>query len=167
MGNLLGIEVIANDICPLRPEIIAADSRYWRPERKVRLALLHPPYWSMVKFSEDQRDLCNCSTVQEFLIAMSLVLQNVATSLLPQGYAVLVISDLYREGQQWPPGAMLYPYFVSHKFALRGKIIKDFGETKGSETTNAKNKNLWRYRRLKSGLWSMGLDEIWVYRRAI
>lgn len=165
VGKLLGRRVVANDIFPTRPEIIKKDSRVWHPAEQVDLVILHPPYWKMIKFSEDQRDLCNCDTSSGFIESIGWVIEQVCAVLKPKHYMALVISDVYTGGEQVPLGSLCYPRIVEKGFRLKGKIVKDFGETKGSATTNARTKNLWRYRAVKSGFWELGIDEIWVYQK--
>ena len=165
VGHLLERKVIANDIFSTREDIICANSMIWRPDILVDLVMLHPPYWSMIKFSDKESDLANAPTLCAYLLNIALIVRNVYESLKDRKYACLVISDLYNGGELLPLGALLYAVFKECSFVLKGKIIKDFGETKGSAKTNAKNKRLWRYRCLKYGLWELGIDEIYIYQK--
>lgn len=167
VARLLNRRCIANDLQSIRSDVIKADSTIWRPDESVQLAILHPPYWQMIRFSEDRSDLSNAETIESFLFKIRQVLDNVYQCLESHRYAVLVISDYYKSGELVPLGSLLYTEFKAAGFKLKGKIIKDFGETRGTETSNAVNANLWRYRCLKFGLWELGIDEIYVYQRIL
>jgi hypothetical protein len=39
--------------------------------KKVQFVIMHPPYWDIIKFSEDKRDLSNSETLEEFLAAFN------------------------------------------------------------------------------------------------
>ena len=43
---------------------------------RVDLVLLHPPYFDIIKFSEDKKDLSNAWSLGDFLNMFSKVLQN-------------------------------------------------------------------------------------------
>lgn len=36
---------------------------------KVQFVILHPPYWDIIKFSENPNDLSNCNSINDFLNA--------------------------------------------------------------------------------------------------
>ena len=58
-----------------KTKIVVADSQtcdmenILKPEGidKVQFVILHPPYWDIVKFSENPNDLSNCDSVNNFL----------------------------------------------------------------------------------------------------
>lgn len=54
----------------------------------VDLVLLHPPYFDIIKFSEDKKDLSNALNLQDFLNMFSKVLQN-SFDLLKSGWYIL------------------------------------------------------------------------------
>lgn len=43
---------------------------------KVQFVIMHPPYWDIVKFSENPNDLSNCDSINEFLDSFSKVIDN-------------------------------------------------------------------------------------------
>src|SRR5262249_61384035 len=72
----------------------------------VQLVIMHPPYFDIIKFSEDERDLSNAPSVEAFLEMMGRVVENVATVLDVGRYLVLVIGDKYANGEWVPLGFM-------------------------------------------------------------
>ena len=165
VGKELGRKVIANDIYPWREDIIVADSRRWCPFESTHLVIMHPPYWDMIKFGESGRDLSSAKSAEEWSLWLGQVVDNVVRVLESGRYLVLVISDVYKDGQQWPLDALAYKQIVQRGFRLKGRIVKNFGETKGTEKSNPSTRNLWRYRAIKFGFWDLGLDWIWVYQK--
>jgi len=166
VGKFLGRKVYANDIKSVRPDIIEADSRIWRPPEKVQLIIMHPPYWNIIKFSDNDKDLSNAKSLSEFCNGFEEIVANVSECLCDERMLILVISDVYCKGEQIPLDFCCYSILIKYGYKLKGRIVKDFGETKGSAKTNARLKNLWRYRRLKLGLWELGLDFILVFQKS-
>lgn len=158
--------VVANDINPTRDDILERDSRYWQPKR-CHLAILHPPYWKMVKYDDDERNLCNCEDINSFREEFGKVVDNVRNALEDERFAVLVISDVYSDKRQYPLDCYCLREFEQRGFRLKGRIVKDFGETKGTEKSNSETSALWRYRALKFGFWSLGIDNILVFEKVI
>jgi hypothetical protein len=50
-------------------------------------------------------------------------------------------------------------------YRLLGRVSRPFGETKGGATSGAKNENVWKYRRLNTGLWSLSIDHVLFYQK--
>lgn len=119
----------------------------------------------MVVYSKDKRDLSNCRSLGDFKEEFEKVIKNTNKALDQGKYAVLIISDVYRDGMVVPLDFHCYSIFLDNGFILKGRIIKDFGETKGTNKTNAKTKNLWRYRALKYGFWELGIDNILIFQK--
>jgi DNA modification methylase len=165
VGKLLNRKVISNDIHKLREEIILEDSRYWHPKEMVQLVMLHPPYWDMIKFSDDNNDLSNCKSVDDFMYNFGLVIDQVNYVLDDKRILCLVISDVYKNGEQIPLDFYCFQEIKKRGFTLKARIIKDFGETKGFGRPEDKSKNLWKYRCLKGGFWKLGIDNILVFQK--
>lgn len=165
VGKMLHRRVYANDVKSTRPDIVQADSRYWSPPEKVQLVIMHPPYWNMVKFTELSEDLGNALSLEKFLKGFEACVQNVASALEDERVLILVISDVYHKGEQIPLDFYCFRVIKRCGFILKGRIVKDFGETRGTEKTQKKFENLWRYRRLKGGFWELGIDHILIFQK--
>ncbi len=61
-----------------------------KKQNKVQLAILHPPYADIVKFSNLENDLSNKKSLKEFLESFSLVLHNTKWIMKEDGYLVSV-----------------------------------------------------------------------------
>lgn len=93
-------------------EIIIGDSRTVNIKEilkrygvnQVQLLIMHPPYYDIIKFSKDERDLSNAKSIDEFLKMFGEVVDN-ATPYLEKGrYFALVIGDKYSKGEWVPLG---------------------------------------------------------------
>jgi SAM-dependent methyltransferase len=72
--------------------------------KSVQLAILHPPYADIVKFSDKPDDLSNSTSLKDFLEKFARVLQNTLQILDKNRYIVIVIGDKYTKGQWIPLG---------------------------------------------------------------
>lgn len=157
-------ECIAFDIKPARSDIIQADARYALPTVQVDLAVIHPPYMSIIKYGEDDGLSTDNRAVWRY--SMSQVLLGVWAALKPGHVAVVIVGVLYstvlKEVVCLDHDVMA---LVGGRFRLLGRVVRPYGETKGGVSSGKKNENLWTYRRLKWGLWSLNQDIIlWLQR---
>lgn len=179
--NSIGIELqetVANEaINRIRTEqrngIIADtfidDSRTFDTDRiiatykidKVQFIIYHPPYWDILKFSNDPNDLSNSSTINEFLNNYRLVVKNTCKILDDGRYCAVVIGDKYAHGQIIPLGFYCMRLMQNEGLTLKATIIKNFEETKGK----ANQKALWRQRALQNGLYVFKHEYIFVFRK--
>jgi DNA modification methylase len=127
----------------------------------VQLAILHPPYFDIIKFSEDERDLSNAPSVEAFLEMMGRVVDNVASVLDDDRYLVLVIGDKYANGEWVPLGFQTMNLVLERGFTLKSIIVKNFEETSGKR----QKKELWKYRALAGGFYIFKHEYIFVFRK--
>ena len=154
-----------NDI---RTEIINADAVSLDYEKKlkeigidkVQLVILHPPYWNIIKFSENSQDLSNTNTLSDFLLQMGKVVQNVTKVLEDNRYLALVISDKYENGEWIPLGFYTMQEVLKYGYVLKSTIVKNFEETKAK----VNQKELWRYRALVGGFYVFKHEYIFLFR---
>lgn len=149
----LGNPCTANDVNPQRADIIKADSRYWRPAFDVDLVVCHPPYMHIIDYMDDG---LSTPDLTKFKLGMGQVLDNVHKALKVHRMLVLIIGTLWHDRR-----LICLDYELMElldKFRLIGRIVRPFGETKGGATSGKKNENLWKYRRLRFGLWDLNQD---------
>lgn len=91
------------------------------PPKKYDLVFLHPPYHSMIRYSEDSRDLSNCSSVPEFNQKLSNVVTRFSEYLSDEGRMVILIGNMRKNGRYYPLGAYLETLFHEE---LKEEIIK-------------------------------------------
>jgi DNA modification methylase len=128
----------------------------------VQMIILHPPYWDIIKFSEDNADLSNAENIEEFLKMLTDVVDNTSPLLDDERYMALVIGDKYAGGEWIPLGFMAMQEILKRKFKLKSIIVKNFEETKGKMNT----KELWRYRALLGGFYLFKHEYIFLFRKA-
>lgn len=113
---------------------------------KVQLAILHPPYFDILKFSDNAGDLSNAKTLEEFNIMLGNVVKNCINVLEDGRYLVVVIGDKYSQGQWYPLGFYCINECMKLGLTLKSIIVKNMD---GNRAKQGKN-NIWRYRALTS-----------------
>ena len=127
----------------------------------VQFIIYHPPYWDIVKFSEQEKDLSNCPTLENFLEKLEKTIVD-STKILQKGrYCAIVIGDKYEKGQVVPLGFYCMQLFQKHKMKLKAILVKNFNETKGKQNQQA----LWKYRALANNLYLFKHEYIFVFRK--
>jgi 16S rRNA G966 N2-methylase RsmD len=129
--------------------------------KKVQLLMMHPPYWDIIKFSENPNDLSNAKTLESFLEMMRNLAEKTYSILEKDRYCVLVISDKY-EGGEWIPLAFYtMQEFLKQGYQLKSTIVKNFDITKAKQS----QKELWRYRALVGGFHIFKHEYIFLFKK--
>ena len=150
-------------------KIIVGDSRTVDLEKKlqslgtdkVQFIIYHPPYWDIIKFSENENDLSNCETLSEFLESFGQVIDNTSQYLENNRYCAVVIGDKYANSEIIPLGFYCMNLFQMRGFKLKAILVKNFDETKGK----ANQKAIWRYRALASDFYLFKHEYIFVFKK--
>jgi hypothetical protein len=150
-------------------EVVAADSlaidyrallaRHGR--QSAQLVILHPPYFDIIKFSDDPRDLSNASSVDVFLSLIGRLLDQVTPVLDSGRYLALVIGDKYAKCEWIPLGFQTMNEVLQRGYSLKSIIVKNFEETAGKRS----QKELWKYRALAGGFYIFKHEYIFVFRK--
>lgn len=127
---------------------------------KAHLAVLHPPYADIIKFSELESDLSNCTSTNLFLDGFKLVAQNAYDTLGKGRFAVLIIGDKYAGGELDPLGFKCMQKMNEVGFKTKSIIVKNI---EGNEVAKGKNNNLWRYRALAGGFYIFKHEYVMVF----
>ncbi len=128
---------------------------------KVQFVIFHPPYWDIIKFSDNPADLSNCATLYEFKKIFGKVIDNTTIFLEKNRYCAVVIGDKYANSQVVPLGFHCMDTFLERNFLLKAVIVKNFGETKGK----ANQQGIWRYRALKSDFYIFKHEYILIFKK--
>lgn len=128
---------------------------------KVQFVILHPPYWDIIKFSEDSNDLSNTNNLEEFLDCFGEVIDNTTKQLEKNRYCACVIGDKYANSQVVPLGFHCMNKFLEKGFLLKAILVKNFGDTKGK----ANQQGIWRYRALASDFFIFKHEYIFVFKK--
>lgn len=157
--NIHGVtsEIITGDCTTV--DYAAIMEQYGR--RSAQLVLMHPPYFDIIKFSDDQRDLSNASSVDSFLAMMGQAIDRVAPFLDAGRYLALVIGDKYAQGEWIPLGFLTMNEVLRRGFTLKSIVVKNFEATAGKRS----QKELWRYRALVGGFYVFKHEYIFVFKK--
>jgi len=128
---------------------------------KVQFVIMHPPYWDIIKFSEDENDLSNCKSLNDFLNCIGKLI-DATTPILEKGrYLAFVIGDKYSAGEWIPLGFYCMQEIQKRNYKLKSIIVKNFDETKGKMN----QKELWRYRALVGGFYIFKHEYIFLFKK--
>ncbi|MCJ7508013.1 MAG: DNA methyltransferase [candidate division Zixibacteria bacterium] len=150
-------------------EVVVGDSRAIDIKRivdqygvnQIQLLIMHPPYYDIIKFSKDQKDLSNARNIDEFLKMLGEVVDN-TTPLLEKGrYFALVIGDKYSRGEWIPLGFYCMQEVLKRGYSLKSVIVKNFEQTRGKRN----QKELWRYRALVGGFYIFKHEYIMLFKK--
>lgn len=150
-------------------KVITGDSRALDMDRllgsvgikKLQFVIMHPPYWDIIKFSENTNDISNAASLDEFLKSFGAVIDN-STKYLEKGrYCACVIGDKYANSQVIPLGFYCMNAFLEKGFLLKAIIVKNFGETKGK----ANQQGIWRYRAITNDFYIFKHEYIFVFKK--
>jgi hypothetical protein len=127
-----------------------------------QFVIYHPPYWNILKFSDEPNDLSNSATLTDFLSAFGKVIDNVCSTLDKGRYCACVIGDKSSNGEIIPLGFYCMQLFLSKGYKLKATIVKNFEETKGKSG----QQSIWRYRALASDFYIFKHEYIFVFKKA-
>ena len=127
----------------------------------VQFIIFHPPYWDIIKFSENEEDLSNSKTLEDFIENFRQVVRNTLKVLEKKRYCAVVIGDKYANSQIVPLGFYCMQVMQQEGLTLKATIVKNFEETKGKANQQA----LWRQRALQNGLYIFKHEYIFVFKK--
>ena len=113
------------------------------------LAILHPPYHDIIKFSDDERCLSNRATTDEFLEGFQRVLELTYAHLANGRFIAIVIGDKYADSEWIPLGFMCMQKAMEVGFRLKSIVVKDMQDNRAKRN----QENLWRVRALRGGFY--------------
>lgn len=153
----------------IQTEIISGDSRTIALHSKLKkvkvksfqFLILHPPYWDIIKFSNNRSDLSNAKSTEEFLKMYKEVVDNMYPFLDKGRYCAVVIGDKYSSGEWVPLGFYVMQVMINKGFKLKSTIIKNFDQT----TAKRNQKELWRYRALAGGFYIFKHEYIFLFQK--
>jgi DNA modification methylase len=125
----------------------------------IQFLIMHPPYWDIIKFSDDKNDLSNSESLQSFLNSFGKVVEKTYPLLDNGRYFALVIGDKYSNGEWVALGFYAMQEVLKRGYKLKSIIVKNFDETKGKRD----QKKLWRYRALAGGFYIFKHEYIFLF----
>lgn len=153
----------------VKTEVVTADSTelfYEEALKKigvkaVQFMIMHPPYWDIIKFSDNPSDLSNEKSLENFLYKMGQIVEKSYRILDKGRYCALVIGDKYSGGEWIPLAFYTMQEFLKRGYKLKSTIVKNFEETKGKMN----QKELWRYRALVGGFYIFKHEYIFLFKK--
>ena len=130
-------------------------------KKKADFLLVHPPYWDIVKFTNQKEDLSNISNLDAFMLAFIKSMGNALKYIKANRHFAIVVGDLYRDGKVVPLGFYLMDA-INKNFncKLKGIVIKDMVGNRAKLGIE----NLWRYKALKSDYFLFKHEYIFVFK---
>ncbi len=149
--------------------IICSDSRNYNYStllaenniKKIQLIIMHPPYFDIIKFSNNPNDLSNAKSITNYLSMFGEVLDNAMQYLEKGRFLAVVIGDKYSRGEWIPLGFMCMNEILKRKLQLKSIIVKNFDNTRGKRAQH----NLWRYRALVGGFYIFKHEYILIFKK--
>jgi len=127
-----------------------------------QLLVLHPPYHSIIRFSDDPADLSNASSLETFLDLFETVAHHGFDLLEPGRFAVLVIGDEYTRGELVPLGFYCLERMQRAGFHTKAIVVKNIT---GNERAKGRDSNLWRYRALAGGYYIFKHEYVIIFQK--
>ncbi len=128
---------------------------------KLQFIIFHPPYWDIIKFSENGNDISNSETLDIFLDNLGTIIDNTTQYLEKNRYCALIMGDKYTNGEIIPLGFHCMNLFLQRGFKMKAILVKNFEDTKGK----ANQKAIWRYRALASDFYIFKHEYIFVFKK--
>ncbi|MEA1987210.1 MAG: DNA methyltransferase [Candidatus Marinimicrobia bacterium] len=129
--------------------------------QSVQLIILHPPYWDIIKFSDNKNDLSNAKSIDEFLKLIGKLIDRTFSILDKGRYLAIVISDKYENGEWIPLGFYTMQEIMKRGYKLKSTIVKNFEDT----TAKRNQKSLWKYRSLVGGFYIFKHEYIFLFQK--
>jgi len=106
---------------------------------KYDLIVAHFPYWNIIRYSDDSRDLSVTANYQDFIQRVWQALKNMHSALTEDGTIAVVIGDVRRNGEYFP----IFNDIINMKIGtLKSVIIKKQNNCRSAGNTYRKNKYL-------------------------
>ena len=129
--------------------------------KQVQLLIMHPPYHDIIRFSDDEKDLSNAQTTEQFVKMFGETLDNLTPVLERGRYFGLVIGDKYSKGEWIPLGFYCMSEVLKRNYSLKSIVVKNFEETRAKRD----QKQLWRYRALVGGFYIFKHEYIFIFKK--
>ena len=140
----------------IRKDLQKLDKKY------VDLVIAHPPYLDIIKFTDKTEDLSNITDIQRFTEKFISSMHSGVDLLKSKKHFVLVIGDIYRNGEVIPLGFYLMDAIKKNfNCKLKGIVVKDMIGNRAKIGSEA----LWRYRALRNGNFLFKHEYVFVFRK--
>lgn len=126
------------------------------------LMILHPPYFDIIRFTDQKCDLSNAKSLDDFISRYQAVLRRMLGAVRKNGHLAIVAGDLYRNSEVVPLGFMLMNATLQMGGCkLKGIVVKDMVGNRAKIGLDA----LWHKRALRSDYYLFKHEYIFVFRK--
>lgn len=143
------------------PDIFQRVKKLLLKKKQIGLVILHPPYFDILKFSNNKRDLSNQRTYQDFFKLFCKVIDNSIQLLENKRYLAIVIGDKYTKGEWIPLGFYSILAAQGRKLKLKSIIVKNMEGNRGKCAQHT----IWRYRALASDYYIFKHEYILIFQK--
>ncbi len=133
----------------------------WPDKDYVDLVILHPPYWDIIKFSQEPNDLSQAGNYRDYIHQLFIVITKSLALLKPKHYLAIVIGDITKKGKIIPLQSLILQAVEGIGIDLVGMVVKDMQENRAKQNKRA----LWRYRCLFNGTFVFKHEYILIFRK--
>lgn len=128
-----------------------------------QLIIMHPPYHDIIPFSDDERDLSNAPSVEDFVDKFGDIVAGFSEMLEPKHYLAIVIGDKYVNSELVPLGFHLMSETLTRgsNMSLKSIIVKNMVNNRVKRNVE----NLWRYRALAGGFYVFRHEYILLFKK--
>ena len=131
-------------------------------KQEVDFMIAHPPYWDIIKFTDDPRDLSNIADEDVFLTTLMDAFANGFRYLKKGGYFAVVAGDVYKKSEVVPLAFLIMNAIrANFNVKMKGIIIKNIEGNRGKLGV----RNIWQYRALKSDYFLFKHEYIFVFKK--
>ena len=129
-------------------------------KQSVQLAVLHPPYADIIKFSDKKEDLSNAISLKDFIDKFGKVVKNTLFILEHGRYIVVVIGDKYSQGRWIPLNFYCINEMMKLGLVLKSIVIKNMAGNRAKINRDS----IWRYRALNSDYYIFKHEYILIFK---
>ena len=129
--------------------------------QSIQLAILHPPYANVIKFSDKENDLSNAKNISEFLQMFSSVIKTATNFLDKNRYLAVVIGDIYKNNEWVPLGFYCMSEAQKLGYKVKSIVIKNISNTRGKQN----KEGIWKYRSLANDYYVFKHEYIIILRK--
>ncbi|MBR5076678.1 MAG: hypothetical protein IKX28_06725 [Bacteroidales bacterium] len=129
---------------------------------KADFMIAHPPYFDIIKFTQDPRDLSNCPTLETFMNKFTQAIGNGLHYLERNKYFAIVGGDIYKQSEVIPLAFyMMDTVKKNFSVKMKGIIIKNIEGNRGKLGVQ----DIWKYRALQSDYFLFKHEYIFVFKK--
>ncbi|MCK9330507.1 MAG: DNA methyltransferase [Candidatus Cloacimonetes bacterium] len=130
--------------------------------KSVQFAIMHPPYMDIIKFTNLENDLSQISDLSTFVKIFNKAITNTVNYLEKNRYFAIVIGDIYKNSEVIPLAFYVLDNIKRNfKVKLKGIVVKNIEGNRGK----LGQKNIWKFRALKSDYFIFKHEYILVFKK--